>query len=60
METFVIEIKETLSRKISVLADTAEGAIDWVTEQYYNEKIVLDSSDYSGLHSIEEVEDDHG
>lgn len=60
METFVIEIKETLSRKISVLAETAEGAIDWVTEQYYNEEIVLDSSDYSGLHSIEEVEDDHG
>lgn len=43
---YKIEIKETLSRIIDIEADNEEGAIRKVEEQYKNQKIILDSSDY--------------
>lgn len=43
---FKIEIKETLSRIIDIEADNEEDAIRKAREQYKNQKIVLDSSDY--------------
>lgn len=43
---YKIEIKETLSRIINIEADNEEGAIRKVRDQYKNQKIVLDDSDY--------------
>ena len=43
---YKIEIKETLSRIIDIEADNEEGAIRKVREQYKNQKVILDSSDY--------------
>ena len=43
---YKIEIKETLSRIIDIEADNEEGAIRKGREQYKNQEIVLDSSDY--------------
>lgn len=43
---YKIEIQETLSRIIDIEAENEEGAIRKVREQYKNQKIVLDSSDY--------------
>ncbi len=41
-----IEIQEVLARIIKVRANSAEEALMIVEEQYNNEEIVLDSSDY--------------
>lgn len=43
---FQIEITETLHRVVDVEADSLEDAIKQVTDDYYDEKIVLDSSDF--------------
>ena len=43
---YKVEIKESLARIIDVEADSEEGAIRNVREQYNNQKIVLDSGDY--------------
>ena len=43
---YKIEIKETLSRRIDIEAENEEGAIRKAREQYKNQKIILDSSDY--------------
>ncbi len=55
MEKFRIEIKETLSRDIVIEAEDASTAIDKVAEEYKNEKIVLNSSDFASVeyHDVE-------
>lgn len=58
MKTYAVVITETLQRIVYIDAKSAEEAKDEVEEQYHNEKIVLDSSDYQGT-EIEVVEDDN-
>ena len=48
METFKIEIIETLSRTIEIEANSQEEAIDKLCTSYTEEKIILDSSDHIG------------
>ena len=43
---YKVEIKETLSRIIDTEAENEEGAISKAREQYKNQKVILDSSDY--------------
>jgi len=45
MNTFEIEIKETLSRVISIKAESQNEAILKANEMYRNEEIVLDYDD---------------
>lgn len=45
MQTFKIEVKETLSRMIEVNAESMESAIAQVKELYHAEEIVLNESD---------------
>jgi len=47
-----IEVKEILSRVVSVDAETVEEAINKIEDMYYNEDIVLDYSDIDGNVSI--------
>ena len=58
MKTYRVEITETLQRIVYIDAKSAEEAKRNVEEQYYDEKIVLDSSDYQDT-EIEVVEDDN-
>ncbi len=46
MPTFNIEITETLSRTLSIEADSYEEAIRIAKEKYKAEEVVLDSQDY--------------
>lgn len=46
---FVVYITETLQRKVIVKATNEIEAINQVADQYYNEEIVLDSTDYLGV-----------
>ena len=46
METFKIEVKETLSRIIEVEADSLESAFSIVQYKYKGEEIVLDNDDF--------------
>lgn len=46
METFKIEIKETLSRILEIKAVDTEDALQKIQQQYKNEDIVLDASDF--------------
>lgn len=46
---FVVYITETLQRKVIVEAINEIEAINQVADQYYNEEIVLDSTDYLGV-----------
>lgn len=46
MKTFEIEIREVLSRVISVEAENLADAVSTVEEQYNNEEIVLDYDDF--------------
>lgn len=45
MKKFEIEVKETLSRLITVTAKNLDQAIDQVQNMYDSEEIVLDSGD---------------
>ena len=45
-EIYKIEVVETLARVVEVKATSLEEAIDKVQEDYDNQKIVLDYSDY--------------
>ena len=47
---FVVYITETLQRKVIVEATNEIEAINQVADQYYNEEIVLDSTDYLGVY----------
>lgn len=46
IKKFKIEITETLQRIIDIEANSLDDAVIEISEQYRNEKIVLDSSDY--------------
>ena len=46
MKKYDIEVEEVLRRVVHVEANNIDEAIDKVEEQYKNEEIVLDSSDY--------------
>lgn len=46
METFKIEIKETLSNIIEIQAENEQQAIDIIKKKYNNEEIILDSNNY--------------
>lgn len=46
MQTYHIEIQETLVRVVGVEALSLDSAIVQVQEMYNNEEIVLDSDDY--------------
>jgi hypothetical protein len=46
METFKIEIRETLSRIIEVKANSEDEAFSKIKDLYQNEEIVLNSDDY--------------
>ena len=46
METFKIEVKETLSRIIAIEANSADEAFSKIQDLYKKEKIVLDADDY--------------
>ena len=46
MQTYHIEIQETLVRVVAVEALSLDSAIVQVQEMYNNEEIVLDSDDY--------------
>lgn len=50
--TFLLEVRETLSRVISVKADTQEKAMELVKGMYENAEIILDSGDYKGVEYI--------
>lgn len=43
---FVVYITETLQRKVVVEASNESEAINKIADKYYNEEIVLDSTDY--------------
>lgn len=46
METFKIELKETLSRVIEIEASSEDEALSKIQDLYKKEEIVLDADDY--------------
>ncbi|HRN92091.1 MAG TPA: DpnD/PcfM family protein [Ferruginibacter sp.] len=56
METFKIEVKETLSRIIEIQANSMDEAYYRVREMYSKEEIVLDANDNVDTDFIE-IED---
>lgn len=58
MKTYKVVVTETLQRTVYIDAKSAEEAKGEVEEQYRNEDIVLDPSDYQDT-KIEVVEDDN-
>jgi hypothetical protein len=56
METFKIEVIETLSRIIEIKANSMDEAYLEAKEMYRNEEIVLDENDYIDTDFIE-IED---
>ena len=53
MKDFKIEIRETLSREISVKADSYEEALEKVKNDYFDEEIVLYADDFSRVEFVE-------
>lgn len=49
MNTYNIEIEETLQRVVSIEAESKEEAIKIAKEQYRNEEIVLDYNDFQNV-----------
>lgn len=50
---YEVEIKEHLSRVIEIEASSMDEAIDSVRDQYYDEKIILDSEDMKQIEFME-------
>lgn len=50
MKKYDIEVEEVLRRVVHIEANNIAEAVDKVEEQYKNEEIVLDSSDYCETH----------
>ncbi|WP_372474413.1 DpnD/PcfM family protein [Capnocytophaga sp. ARDL2] len=46
MKTYKIEVKETLSRIVSIEAKDEQEAVQKIEKLYKKEKIVLDSDDF--------------
>ena len=53
MKDFKIEIRETLSREISVKADSYGEALEKVKNDYFDEEIVLYGDDFSRVEFVE-------
>jgi len=49
MNEYKVEIKETLSRIVTILADSADDALIDIEEQYCKEGIVLDAADFQDV-----------
>jgi len=60
MRKFKVEVRETLSRIVTIDAYNELDAVDRVEELYWAVKIVLDEEDYSGVrfYPTEVVEDE--
>ncbi len=55
---FKVHIEETLSKDITVEAETRQDARAMVEERISNEDIVLTADDYSGCRMIEVMRED--
>jgi len=51
-----IEVKEILSRVVSIDADSVDDAIDIVRDMYKKQEIVLDDGDFIGKAIIKECD----
>ena len=51
-----IEVKEILSRVVSIDADSVDDAIDIVRDMYKKQEIVLDDGDFIGKAIVEECD----
>lgn len=49
MSEYRIRITKTLSRLVTVNTENEDNAIDMVRQQYTDEEIVLDETDYDGV-----------
>lgn len=49
MQEYQVEIKETLSRIVTVVADSNDEAIANAQDDYNNESVVLDASDFQDV-----------
>lgn len=49
MREYQVEIKETLSRTVTIVADNADDARDKVNDQYCDQGIVLDAEDFQDV-----------
>ena len=56
MKTFKIAVNEILSRVVRIEAETKEDAIQIVSQEYNNQRIVLDWSDFVDVKIVEEIE----
>lgn len=52
MKTFTVIIEETLRREVKIRTKNKDAAIDEVMEDYYEEGLVLDASDFAGVEFI--------
>ena len=49
MESFVVEVREVLCRRVCVVAKDGAGALDLVRDLYDGENVVLDGDDFVGV-----------
>lgn len=54
---FKIEVRETSSRIVEIEAESSEQAIDFVRNDYENEKIVLDAEDFEDYEFFDQTEE---
>jgi len=54
-----IEVKETLTRIVTIDADTVDDAISKVEDMYFREEVVLDYADFDGNVEIEEMKSEN-
>ena len=57
MKEYVVYVTETLGKKVIVKAENSQEAVNKVSDQYYNEEIILTSDDYLGA-NFETIEED--
>lgn len=46
---YIIEIEETLSKRVNITADSKEDALKMVRRQYYAANIVLNENDFNNV-----------
>lgn len=44
---YIIEIEETLSKRVNITADSKEDALKMIRRQYYSANIVLNENDFN-------------
>lgn len=44
---YIIEIEETLSKRVNITADSEEDALKMIRRQYYSANIVLNENDFN-------------